>query len=209
MKSSIYAGIDVGAGKYFLAYYSTSKGRQVQFERFKSRENNNLAEICKRLKEINPKHIAIDAPAKLCPPGVEKRECEVLLSIGGYFKTPKKKAQVQGWMRSGFDLWDWISAQKLEAVEVHPTLIFKKIKNPKAEARQWIMLSDPPSKKSRKGKELRKTILKEKGLDLAQLPGTNTDLMDAAIAAFTAEQVSQGKCIYRGDDAGGFIYFPR
>ncbi len=59
-----------------------------------------------------------------------------------------------------------------------------------------------------KGKaQTRRGVLRAGGLDVSEL--SNTDFVDAALCAVTAERFTQGRCCHYGDSQGGFIVVPR
>lgn len=149
---------------------------------------------CKEVYDIlhNKKAIvAIDAPSDLCKPQNERRQCEVALGIGGYFKTPKKRKLAEPWMQSGFDLWNFLQnrgyrkaaskpTKKGDLIEVHPTAAFKKVKSPKVESKLWISQKEPISKSKSKGKNQRRTILKGKfPKQSGKIDKLNIDYLDA------------------------------
>ncbi|MBU1043390.1 MAG: DUF429 domain-containing protein [Candidatus Omnitrophica bacterium] len=208
-----FVGIDVGEDKYFVVSFS-DKRQNFQKESFV--DFKEIFEFIKNKDVI----IAIDAPSGCCLTKGGKRECEEKLGIGGYFKTPDNISGAKPWMKTGFHLWDFLiqsqgferaksySVKNKELIEVHPTIMFKKIKNPEInESQRWIGLKSPVSKKKSKGRNQRKEILK----DLFPIEGEfidklKIDHVDALISAYIAEQAYKGNCKAIGKFEDGQIW---
>jgi len=213
-----YVGIDVGKSKYYAVMFTTTSGTIKKFNRFSEPEELP--------SEFNPKDtiIAIDAPSGpcLCRHESKKRMCEVELGIGGYFRTPCGEQDARPWMQSGFKLWRFlkslgfvrVTTKPLKAgnlIEVHPTIVFKKIRleDKNAGSKSWIGQKDPSSKKTSKGKKERRDILKRKfSKQQSIISGLGIDYMDALISAYTAERLHAGQGAGFGEPEEGMIWFP-
>ena len=200
-----YIGINVGENKYFAVWYSKAdKTLEKMFC-----DNCNSLELY--IKPTKQDIVAIDAPPRPRSSG-NRREAERVLGIGGYYATPDKIGKVKPWMLSGFDLWE-----KLEnitrVIEVHPTIIFKRLENPKMILfpNRWIGMRSPKTKREKAGRIQRRDILKRilPGKAAAIEEIKKIDYLDALIAAYTAEQVSTGNVDYYGNKVDGKICFPK
>ena len=103
-------------------------------------------------------------------------------------------------------------------IEVHPTIIFKKLANPNvADCKKWVNLKDPPNKNGGKrceGRVRRRSILMNKGIKIQEkLHNTlkrETDYIDALMAAYTAEQYAHRNIeVSEGKRDEGFLWFPK
>ena len=93
---------------------------------------------------------------------------------------------------NGFKRATSIPVKKGCLIEVHPTVIFKKLKNPGVKPNLWISRKEPISKSKSKGKEQRRKILKDKFPGQRKIIDIFThDYLDALIAAYTAESLSR------------------
>jgi len=209
-----YAGIDVGAKRYFAVWYSRAGGPI----------NKGTFTGCKGLSDLFEADdcvIAIDAPSGCRKKRNSPRRCEEELGIGGYFATPYIKRSARPWMHAGFRLWEHLRNKGFKTattakpvrkgclIEVHPTVIFKKIINPKRSPGSWIRCREPVSKSKRKGRQQRRKILAgffpghEK-----EIEKMNIDHLDALIAAYTAEAANKDRIIAFGDPEEGQIWLP-
>jgi predicted nuclease with RNAse H fold len=128
-------------------------------------------------------------------------------------------------MKSGFELWNYLQKKhfkrakyinkskpvsKIHLIEVHPTIIFKKLQNSKeANSKKWIGCREPINKKRSVGKKQRREKLhllfpNQKSV----IENLKIDYIDALIAAYTAEQALKGNAIAFGDPGEGQIWFP-
>jgi len=208
-----YIGIDVGSGKYFVISYAQHE------ERIERKFFDNVKEIYKYLP-TRKGIIAIDAPSGPRTKEDERRECEKDLGIGGYFATPYCKEVVQPWMKSGFELWEFLQDNGFKRgitfptkngnlIEIHPTVIFKKLMNPESAPNLWISRKNPVSKKKAKGKTQRREILKKRFPGQEEVINMlSIDYLDALIAAHTAKQSYKGEVEIFGDPNEGQIWFP-
>jgi predicted nuclease with RNAse H fold len=206
-----YVGIDVGKNKYFIAWYKHDR-KDVKISSFT--DCKNPPPIIKAKDSI----IAIDAPCSCRRHKDKRRKCEELLGIAGYFETPYDRKMAKPWMISGFDLWTdllrrgfkraiSVPVKKNSLIEVHPTIIFKSIVNPKVHPRLWISRRHPLSKRSLTGRSQRKDILKNKKFPCL-IDNLNIDYIDALIAAYTAEQAYKANARTFGDPQDGYIFIP-
>ncbi len=209
-----YIGIDVGADKYFVVWYSGYR-RRINKQFF-----NNHKDLYNLLEDKRGV-IAIDAPSGCSNNRNAKRRCEAELGIGGYFLTPSIKDLAKPWMQSGFKLWEFllskgykrarsIPTKQGSLIEVHPTLIFKKMLNPQVNPKLWINRKNPVSKAKLQGRNQRKRILKQRfPVEKAVIGKLRIDYLDALIAAYTAEQSHRGKVRVFGNPNEGQIWFPK
>ena len=208
-----YIGIDVGAGKFHLTGYTQSReGIETRF--FRSCED--VYDFLKNKQAL----IAIDAPSGLRITETERRRCEQMLGIGGYFSTPFEITSAESWMVSGFELWKILQKYGFERaisyptknrqlIEVHPTIIFKKLMNPGSSPNSWIGKRIPVSKQKAEGKRQRKELLSSKFPNhIETINNLSVDYLDALIAAYTAEYSHAGKVEVFGDPHEGQIWFP-
>lgn len=214
-----YIGIDVGENKYYIAFYSDNT-KYVSEDSIKN--FSKCEDVNNWLKGKNA-IIAIDAPLKPSTPGNKRRKCEEILGIGGYYSTPDKREKAARWMHSGFDLWEFLmkegykianSTKRGNLIEVHPTIIFKKMANPQiTNKKQWIRLTHPPKKQSKDGRDYRKKLLCKKGIKIKSKLGRTkkeeVDYLDALIAAYTAEQYNTNNVSYAGDPNEGLLWYPK
>lgn len=206
-----YIGIDVGVDKYHIVWYSDSD-RRIRKEHFRD---------CKKIPDIIKSRdcvIAIDAPSSSRKYKNKPRNCEEKLGIKGYFETPYRKQDARPWMISGFKLWEALlkkgfrravskPVKKGQLIEVHPTLIFKKMLNPDVSPELWISRREPVSKNKSSGKIKRREILKDRlPRQSKEIDNLNVDYLDALIAAYTAEQSCSGKVEVFGDPNEGQIW---
>ena len=208
-----YVGIDVGEDKYYIVWYSDG-GRKIKKKFYKKPEDVLNSEIRSRNAII-----AIDAPSATRLHKYKKRKCEEELGIVGFFETPYKECNAKPWMKSGFSLWKLLETlykragiapvKKGSLIEVHPTLIFKKIANTNAKPRLWINQRKPPSKIKKKSEALKERIKILKKIGFKGIEELRIDNIDALMAAYTAEQAQKGNVVIFGDPKEGQIWFPR
>lgn len=207
-----YVGIDVGQNEYFIIVYSKLSNQLLQLK------VSNISELFNERPHITSLNsiIAIDAPSNCACEYSSPRECESAVGIVGYFQAPHMEKDAKPWMISGFNLWqeliDKHGYQKYgNLIEVHPTIIFKKIMNLGcSDPKKWIRLEHPKTKRRREGKIQRKAFLKKL---LPHITGNsidclNIDFVDALIAAYTAEQFRSKNVISFGNKKDGLLWFP-
>jgi predicted nuclease with RNAse H fold len=208
-----YIGIDVGVGKFHLTSYAQNK------EVIENRFFRSCEDVCDFLNNKKVL-IAIDAPSGTKIAETERRRCEQMLGIGGYFSTPFDFTSAEPWMISGFELWKILQKKGFERansyptkyrqlIEVHPTIIFKKLMNPGSSPKSWIRKRKPVSKKKLEGRRQRKELLGSKFPGhIETINNLRIDYLDALIAAYTAEYSHEGKVEVFGDPHEGQIWFP-
>ncbi len=123
-------------------------------------------------------------------------------------------------MKSGFQLWEFLVKHGYEKaapgthkignlIEVHPTIIFKKLKNPCIAPQRWINQRNIASKLTAQGKKQRRDILKAKfPAQKKVIDSLGIDFLDALIAAYTAEQFDKGQALSFGEMREGIICVP-
>jgi len=208
-----FVGIDVGEERYFLVLYSLEE--ETISSEFRTTPQGVYQEI-EGMEVI----IAIDAPSGTRLFEHERRECEKALGIGGYFETPFHGPQAKSWMESGFRLWDHLievgmtkaanlPTQPGQIIEVHPTVIFKRLLNPNVEPALWIWQQLPRSKGTAEGRSQRRELLR--GLFPAHVGAINhlnIDYLDALISAYAAMKSSVGHVDVFGLPEEGQIWVP-
>lgn len=214
-------GIDVGASKFFICWYSLNN-HLIQKNQKKVTSIDGVIEYL-HLHNLSSENsvIAIDAPLALAKKCVKGRGCEFELGISGYFLTPSKGTDLAAWAKSGMDLGRKLvkdhkfkytnEENKGNLLEVHPSIIFKRLENFGIKLpRLWIMQKIPVNKKRKEGKEHRKKILFEKFQNQKEkITRLSIDHVDALIAAWTVEQFL-GKMIDRfGNSEEGYIFVPK
>ena len=197
-----FIGVDVGKNKYFVVCYSEN-GKNLTKYFFE-----NSTSLKATIKPTKQDVIAIDSPPR--PRSAKnKRKAEIDLGIGGYYATPYEEKRASSWMISGFDLWKRLES-KSRLIEVHPTAIFKKLKNPDKPSNRWLGMHIPRSKNTKEGISQRKSILKELlPNNVREIDQMKIDELDALIAAYTAEGMCNNKAVCYCDEIDGFIYFPK
>ena len=202
----IFVGIDVGAKYYHIIGCSENEQNIVIKEKV-----NKCEYVLERLRGRDCR-IAIDAPSDTRKNKYDRRECEREFGIGGYYATPYCEEDAKPWMKAGFSLWKILrkSEFKNNLIEVHPTLIFKKIQNPKVENKLLISRTEPISKSNKMGKTQRIKILRKFFDDkVVEKVGYDKDYIDALIGAYCAEQVYKGKAEREGNSDEGYIWIPK
>jgi len=219
MTQKCWLGIDVHEKSLEIAVLSEDK--TIKFFRA---DTGNWAQLNQILEEQKPLLIAIDAPsstnkgkmrerairAQLGLKNQEWQNCRVseyLLGVGGYFWTRSEEKNCARWMRTGFELYNFLlkkghkiasSEQKGSVLEVHPAYGFR-----------WLISPRKLSKKSSpQGKKQRIEIL-SRFISLPQ-KNLNTHNIDALLASLLARFYSTKEypCYFVGDPEEGQILIP-
>lgn len=200
----IFVGIDVGA-KYCHIVGYPENGRNIIIKERIGRYERVLEKLAGQ-----DCRIAIDAPSDLRKNKNERRECERRFGIGGYYATPYYRKDAKPWMQAGFKLRDFLRKNGFKnLIEVHPTLIFKKIQNPRVKNRLLMSRRKPVSKSKAEGKTQRIEILRKFFDDkVIERIGRNIDYIDALIGAYCAEQAYKGNAEKEGNPEEGYIWVP-
>lgn len=155
-RARLYAGVDVGAGRVHAALVWLTR-RGCTFESAYRGDPALLAEFCSGARRVG-----VDAPGGLSAgahlgdlsvaPKFRAGRCSEVPVPGVPavpWVTPASLAEAPGWMRTGFSVWESLSALGVEAVETFPAAFFHRL-----HGGRW-----PPPKTSAVGREIRLSLL--------------------------------------------------